>query len=67
MSIGTLVERGRTDVRDPGGASHEIVESASDPVQTQNALGYYLDTTDTTVLGWNALSGGEIADLRFIP
>ena len=44
-------------------ASHEIVEAASDPVQTTTTLGYYLDLGDETVLGWDLVSGGEAADL----
>jgi hypothetical protein len=49
-------------------ASHEIVEAATDPVQAttlqnQQTLGYYLNLSDPTVLGWNLLGGGEAADL----
>lgn len=42
-------------------ASHEIVEASSDPAQ--QTLGYYLDLTDTSVLGWDLVIGGELADL----
>lgn len=41
-------------------ASHEILESASDP---GNPPGYYLDFSDTNSFGWNDVVGGEAADL----
>jgi hypothetical protein len=44
-------------------ASHEIVEGVTDPIQTTTTLGYYLNLSDDTVLGWDLLAGGEAADL----
>ncbi len=44
-------------------ASHEILEATTDGVVTNTTGGYYLDFTQQSVLGWNDLGGGELADL----
>jgi hypothetical protein len=45
-------------------ASHEIVESATDPDADPNApYGYFLDTANPSNRGWLDVAGGEIADL----
>jgi hypothetical protein len=45
-------------------ASHEIVESATDPDADPSApYGYFLDTTNPSNRGWLDVAGGEIADL----
>jgi hypothetical protein len=44
-------------------ASHEILELATDPFQTQTTFGYYLNTKDPSILPWNNVGGGEAADL----
>jgi hypothetical protein len=42
-------------------ASHEIIESATDPSNIQFA--YYLDLNDPSTWGWNDIEGGEVADM----
>jgi hypothetical protein len=44
-------------------ASHEIVEAATDPFQTQTALGFYLNFNDPAIVPWNNSGGGEAADM----
>jgi hypothetical protein len=49
-------------------ASHEIIEAATDPVEStdstgKTSYGYYLDITDPDTWGWIDVAGGEIADL----
>jgi len=52
-------------------ASHEIVESTTDPVflppNDPSAYGYYLDFTNPNNWGWIDIEGGEIADLCVDP
>jgi hypothetical protein len=44
-------------------ASHEIIESATDPVASSTVRGFYLNVDDPAYLPWNAIRGGEAADL----
>jgi hypothetical protein len=48
-------------------ASHEIVESATDPFQTATTLGFYLplppEYNDPSIFPWNNVAGGEAADM----
>jgi hypothetical protein len=45
-------------------ASHEIFETATDPVASETTSGYYLDVADPSYLPWNAaMQGGEAADM----
>ena len=47
--------------------SHEVIEAATDGIQTQTTGGYYLDFNDENVLGWNDIQGGEVGDLCVDP
>ncbi len=44
-------------------ASHEVVEAVTDPIESPTTLGYYLDLSAPASVGWNAILGGEAADL----
>jgi hypothetical protein len=46
-------------------ASHEAIEAASDPSDTQTA--FYLDFGNQSTFGWDDVQGGEIADLCVDP
>jgi hypothetical protein len=41
-------------------ASHEIIEAATNPFPTR---AFYLDVNDPAYLPWNAIGGGEVADM----
>ncbi|HEY2513073.1 MAG TPA: hypothetical protein VGI39_19530 [Polyangiaceae bacterium] len=45
------------------GASHEIIEASTDPFITATTAGFYLNFDDPTILAWNDLAGGEVADM----
>jgi hypothetical protein len=48
-------------------ASHEVIEAATDPIQTPTAIGFYLplppEYNDQSIFPWNNLGGGEAADM----
>jgi hypothetical protein len=45
------------------GASHEIIEAATDPFLTPQTTGFYLNFADANILPWNNVFGGEAADM----
>ncbi len=47
--------------------SHEVVEASTNPVNTQQEAGFYLDFSQQNSIGWNNVGGGEIGDLCVDP